>query len=92
LGIDKKEIIMANKKFNNATKVNIKGKNFNSIIEACRYFRICRTTVQGRMANNGMTIEDAILNTVRKRVDPKRYEPTKKGLDYYLYSFKVGVI
>ena len=83
---------MDRRKSNNATKVEIKGHHFSSVIEACRFFNICRTTVQSRIVNQGLSLEEAISNKIRKKTAPIMFKPTKKGVDYYLYSFKVGVI
>tara|TARA_R110000782_G_scaffold170698_2_gene262458 strand:- start:4038 stop:4292 length:255 start_codon:yes stop_codon:yes gene_type:complete len=83
---------MADKRFNNATKVSIEGKKFNSIVDACKFYKISRTTVQSRMANHGMSVTQALLSKIVKKDYSKRYKPSCTGTDYYLYSFKVGEI
>ena len=77
---------------NNTISVTVKGQDFSSIINACRFFNISRTTVQSRMVNQGLSLEEAIFNKVRKKSCPVMFKPTKKGFDYYLYSFKAGAL
>jgi hypothetical protein len=53
------------KVFWNQASINIKGKEFPTFLSACRFYKIKKGTVEGRIAR-GWSIDDAFLTEARK--------------------------
>ena len=59
------------KVFWNQASIKIKGKEFPTFISACRFYKIKKGTVEGRIAR-GWSINDAFLTEARKSQRAKR--------------------